>query len=122
MLTILLERGHFMSTCVNWVALRLAFLVGFAVFVLAMFAVLPGIFLFVGFTIYSIAVPFWLFPKERLFPSDEYNATTRTSLDPRTVQAPPAKPREARAAPTAPRTNIVPSHWLSRFHLPRQKA
>jgi hypothetical protein len=33
-----------MSVCVNWIALRLIFVVGLALFVLAMFDVLPEIF------------------------------------------------------------------------------
>ncbi len=99
-----------MSACVNWIMLRLAFVVGFALFVLAMFDLLPGIFLLIGFGLYFIAVPFWLYPKERLFPGDEDIATASILLGARTGQAPLAKRREATASHGSLPARTIPSH------------
>ncbi len=66
-----------MSARVRWLVLRLAFGVGFALFALAMLGVLPDIFLLVGFGVYLIAVPFWLYPRERLFPHEELEAMAK---------------------------------------------
>ncbi len=111
-----------MRASVNWVMLRLAFVVGFALFVLAMFDVLPGIFLLIGFELYCIAIPFWFYPKDRLQPSDGDMAIVSILLGTRMGQAPLAKSRKAEVAPGSLPTSIIPSHWLSSSHLPHHKA
>lgn len=111
-----------MREFVNWVMLRLAFVVGFALFVLAMFDVLPGIFLLIGFELYCIPVPFWFYPKDRLQPSDEDIAIVSILLGTRTGQAPLPKSRKAELTPGSLPTSIIPSPWLSSSHLPHHKA
>ncbi len=65
-----------MSARAKWIALRLAFAVVFVVFALALFDTLPEIFLVIGFGLYCIAIPFWLYPRERLFPSNKPDAAS----------------------------------------------
>ncbi len=111
-----------MPAYVNWLAVRVAFLVGFALFVLAMFGLVPGIFLPIGFGIYGVAVAFWLYPKERLLPSDEDMFAVSLLLGVHTGGGALAKLGEVKVTPGSLPTVIVPSQALQSFHLPSPKA
>ncbi len=53
----------------RWILQRLGFLVGFVLFALSMFDLLPGLFLFAGFVLYGLSVMFWRYPHEGQLPS-----------------------------------------------------